>query len=222
MQPEQELQAGAPPHLVQPVGPRGEKPRGRFPGGEPAGPRVQGAEDLAGRQAPEGGHVLKHAAAHDMQAGVPHGLHAPGHRLLVAPEHPFDFALGAADKAVERHGHLEDQRRLFAIFQRLHRNEDYPGTGIGLSTCKKFIELCGGDIGFESAPGQGTSVKIYLPGAEQGAIQTADHPETSPQGAGQAVLLVEDDPSVRLLIGEVLSELEDGDQGQPPRRNQRE
>src|SRR4029079_7117917 len=35
----------------------------------------------------------------------------------------------------------------------------------------------------------------------------ADHVQSSPQGAGQAVLLVEDDPSVRLLIGEVLSEL---------------
>src|SRR5262249_17783437 len=34
--------------------------------------------------------------------------------------------------------------KVFAIFQRIHRRDDYPGTGIGLSTCKKFIELCGG------------------------------------------------------------------------------
>ncbi|MDR3449129.1 MAG: response regulator [Alphaproteobacteria bacterium] len=47
--------------------------------------------------------------------------------------------------------------RVFAIFQRIHRKEDYPGTGIGLSTCKKFIELCGGRIWFESAPGQGAA-----------------------------------------------------------------
>ncbi len=39
--------------------------------------------------------------------------------------------------------------KMFAIFQRIHRKEDYPGTGIGLSTCRKFIQLCGGDIGFE-------------------------------------------------------------------------
>jgi signal transduction histidine kinase/response regulator RpfG family c-di-GMP phosphodiesterase len=81
------------------------------------------------------------------------------------------------------------------------------GTGLGLSMVYGFARQSNGQVRIHSAPGQGTSVKIYLPGAEQGAIQTADHAESSPQGAGQAVLLVEDDPSVRLLIGEVLSEL---------------
>ena len=54
--------------------------------------------------------------------------------------------------------------RIFAIFQRLHRKEDYPGTGIGLSTCRKFIRLCGGDISFESTPGKGTTFFFNLPG----------------------------------------------------------
>jgi PAS domain S-box-containing protein len=81
------------------------------------------------------------------------------------------------------------------------------GTGLGLSMVYGFARQSNGQVRIHSAPGQGTSVKIYLPGAEQATIETADHPETSPKGAGQAVLLVEDDPSVRLLIGEVLSEL---------------
>jgi signal transduction histidine kinase len=57
--------------------------------------------------------------------------------------------------------HLHE--RVFAIFQRLHRKEDYPGTGIGLSTCKKLIELCNGKIWFESAPGQGAQFFFKLP-----------------------------------------------------------
>ncbi len=56
--------------------------------------------------------------------------------------------------------------RVFTIFQRIHRREDYPGTGIGLSTCQKFIRLCGGDIHFESVLGQGTVFYFTLPAEE--------------------------------------------------------
>ncbi len=47
--------------------------------------------------------------------------------------------------------------KVFAIFQRIQRKEDYPGTGIGLSTCKKLIEFYDGKIWFDSAPGEGTT-----------------------------------------------------------------
>ncbi len=53
--------------------------------------------------------------------------------------------------------------RVFTIFQRIHRKEDYPGSAIGLSICKKFIELVGGWIDFESAPGEGTTFHFTLP-----------------------------------------------------------
>ena len=53
--------------------------------------------------------------------------------------------------------------RLFTIFQRFHRKEDYPGTGIGLSTCRKFIQLVGGSIDFTSRPGEGTNFTFHLP-----------------------------------------------------------
>nr|WP_233285752.1 PAS domain-containing sensor histidine kinase [Bradyrhizobium acaciae] len=81
------------------------------------------------------------------------------------------------------------------------------GTGLGLSMVYGFARQSKGQVRIHSTPGQGTSAKIYLPAADQSAIETTVHHEASPQGAGQPVLLVEDDPSVRLLIGELLSEL---------------
>ena len=53
--------------------------------------------------------------------------------------------------------------KVFTIFQRLHRREDYPGTGIGLSTCRKFIEIYKGKIWFESMPDKGTCFFFTLP-----------------------------------------------------------
>tara|TARA_R110002096_G_scaffold5863_19_gene27055 strand:+ start:4477 stop:8025 length:3549 start_codon:yes stop_codon:yes gene_type:complete len=51
---------------------------------------------------------------------------------------------------------VEQSDRVFEIFQRLHSRADYPGTGIGLSVCKRIVERHGGRIWFEPAPDGGT------------------------------------------------------------------
>jgi len=53
--------------------------------------------------------------------------------------------------------------KIFTIFQRLHHQKDYPGTGIGLALVKKIVENHQGSIQVQSELGQGTTFQIYLP-----------------------------------------------------------
>ncbi len=56
--------------------------------------------------------------------------------------------------------------KMFDIFQRLHRQEEFPGTGIGLALVRKAVERMGGSIRAEGGPGRGATFFVELPGAE--------------------------------------------------------
>ena len=68
--------------------------------------------------------------------------------------HLQDNGIGVAEK---------DQPKLFNAFQRLHRREEYPGTGLGLVTCKKIVETHGGKIWMTSVLGKGTAFHFTIP-----------------------------------------------------------
>ena len=85
------------------------------------------------------------------------------------------------------------------------------GTGLGLSQIFGLVRQCTGEIRIDSAPGQGTSVHIYLPrrkGAADGLTSRASNPERAPvQHPPTRILVVEDDPRVLNQTMAALGEL---------------
>lgn len=61
--------------------------------------------------------------------------------------------------------------RIFDIFQRLHTEEDYPGTGIGLAICQRVMERHRGTLSVSSMLGEGSTFSMRLPKAAPGHVQ---------------------------------------------------
>ncbi len=86
--------------------------------------------------------------------------------------------------------------------------EEGKGTGLGLSMVYGFVKQSGGHVKIYSEPGQGTTVKIYLPRttAAEDALAPVE-PQQSAVGGSETILVAEDDEAVRTTVVEMLTEL---------------
>jgi two-component system cell cycle sensor histidine kinase/response regulator CckA len=131
------------------------------------------------------------------------------------------------------HGMSDDVKaRMFEPF--FTTREERPGlqgNGLGLATVQRIVTDAHGHIAVESAPGRGTSVTVFFPRAELPPVPTdaAKPVATPPPPNSQRVLVIEDDPAVRSLLGNVLigahyrvSVARDGAEGLRMLENERE
>jgi PAS domain S-box-containing protein len=82
------------------------------------------------------------------------------------------------------------------------------GTGLGLSMVYGFVSQSGGHVAIDSAVGKGTTLRLYLPRWMASGAETAkDRPVALEQARNETILVVEDDPDVRLIAVTMLQSL---------------
>jgi light-regulated signal transduction histidine kinase (bacteriophytochrome) len=64
----------------------------------------------------------------------------------------------------------QNVHKMFGLFERLHTNDKYSGTGIGLAICKKIVELHNGTITATGVPDEGATIIISLPVQQELAV----------------------------------------------------
>jgi nitrogen-specific signal transduction histidine kinase/CheY-like chemotaxis protein len=79
------------------------------------------------------------------------------------------------------------------------------GTGLGMATVYGIVTGANGRVDVYSEAGVGTTVKIHLPIAQLNPVEGAPQESAAPRGAGEVILVVEDEPEVRRMAERILS-----------------
>ncbi len=142
---------------------------------------------------PEGGRVVIRTENVELDEGFTSGFAypvSPGRYVLLSFS---DTGCGMAPELVEH---------IFEPF--FTTKEAGHGTGLGLSSVYGIVKQSGGYVWVDTAPGQGTTFRIYLPEVAEQVDVAEERPISVGQGSG-VILLVEDEPEVRSLSLRVLS-----------------
>ena len=112
--------------------------------------------------------------------------------------HVADTGVGIAPDRIDR------------LFQRFSQadgsiNRQYGGTGLGLAICKSLTNVMGGDIGVTSQPGQGSSFWFTIAAPTCAAAAAAIPDDATPEARPARILVVDDSPVNRELVGVLLS-----------------
>ena len=145
---------------------------------------------------PDGGHLTIEAANHVLAARTARpGDLPPGQYVAVCVT---DTGTGMEPDVVAR------------VFDPFFTTKPIgQGTGLGLSMVYGFVRQSGGQVRIHSQVGQGTTVALYLPrhaGADAAAEAASPHDAAVATSQGETVLVVDDEPTVRMLIADVLGE----------------
>jgi signal transduction histidine kinase/CheY-like chemotaxis protein len=96
----------------------------------------------------------------------------------------------------------ETQARMFEPF--FTTKEKGKGTGLGLSTVHGIVKHCCGHIRVQSMTGRGTTFRVYLPRMTQAVEETAETHKLGLGSGSATILVVEDEPDVRMVVCKML------------------
>jgi PAS domain S-box-containing protein len=141
---------------------------------------------------PDGGRLSINAANAQLTEADCEGnpLAKPGHYVVVT----------VADT-----GHGIPKELMDRIFEPFFTTKEVgQGTGLGLSTVLWIIKNHGGFVTVKSEPAKGTEFKVCLPAAESPQMEVGETVAAAPQGAGELILVADDEAPIRLAAKQVL------------------